>query len=381
MKKQQRIALLESEISRLKVAKHNIHERLEAIEGELGLSHPDYLSMPIKSNSSEIPNTCLNIKPESPECVANNGVGEKRAGIHIHTSNLDSPVKPDFIPDWKDAPKDAVCVAMDKDGQWFWWRFVPEKNTTDKEWLTNPNGFLNGLTLEGWEIGTATNAHLLPPGYWESTLQMRPVATTKSVPGDWATAPDWAKYKAMDGTGSWYWYCSIPRLHRAIECWEIEISCSEYKLIPNHPATSKHWTETLEARPDAKPAEPDYSHLLPEGYEFCQEGENDDWVKVELLHKSIIPIHRQQSIGSVLDDIFCCDDYKPYYRPIRKVKAINMDAFESAKAESRHKADVMNAYIQAWLDYNNLPYGMDYLAELDKVVIKAEQYYRRIYAL
>jgi hypothetical protein len=140
-------------------------------------------------------------------------------------------------------------------------------------------------------------------------------AVSESVPGDWATAPDWAKYKAMDANGIWNWFSNRPYIEDGIHEWIRENREYKYKLIPNHPATGKDWTETLEARPGVK-------------------------------------------------------ETAPY-----------MDAFESAKAESRHKADVMNAYIQAWLDYNNLPYGMDYLHELAKVVIKAEQYYRRIYAL
>lgn len=91
--------------------------------------------------------------PEPPECVANNGVSSE-------------PIKPDFIPDWKDAPKNAVCVAMDKDGLWYWYG-------------SKPSGVVGSVFVGVPAImiaGNATNADLLPFDYWKSTLIMRPDA-------------------------------------------------------------------------------------------------------------------------------------------------------------------------------------------------------------
>jgi hypothetical protein len=75
------------------------------------------------------------------------------------------------------------------------------------------------------------------------------------------------------------------------------------------------WKNSLQERP-AK-TEPDYSHLLPRGYEFCDEGQAEKWVKVELKGS----LTQQYVIGFVNT----CKpniDYKPYYRPIRKIKEV-----------------------------------------------------------
>lgn len=57
----------------------------------------------------------------------------------------------------------------------------------------------------------------------------------------------------------------------------------------------------------------DYSHLLPDGYEFCKEDEAEKWVKVELKGK-----FKEVAIGRVSEGEG--DHWKPYYRPIRKIQ-------------------------------------------------------------
>jgi hypothetical protein len=277
MKNKERIQILESEISRLKVANRNNTYRIEAIESHLAEQHKGANFS--KLNSSEIPNTCLNIKPEAPECVANNGVSGE-------------PIKPDFIPDWKDAPGDAVAVAMDKDGQWCWYDRMPRESISVFEGAIARAGF-------------ATNAYLLPPDYWKSTLMMRPEANA----GDWATAPDWAMYKAMDKSGIWNWFSSHP--YKDNREWIVKTG--KYKLIPNHPPSDKPWNETLEMRPEAISDAPDYSHLLPDGYEFCSEADAVKWVKVEMFDAE-----GENEYGFVVDGKQCCN--KPHYRPIRPIQ-------------------------------------------------------------
>jgi hypothetical protein len=215
MKNKERIAILEAEISRLKVANRNNTYRIEQIESHLAEQHKGANFS--KSNSSEIPNTCESIKP-------------------------------DFIPDWKDAPEWATCKAMDK-------------------------------------------------------------------------------------SGIWNWYSGKPCIENGMNEWCVKSANDKYKLIPNHPASDKHWTETLEMRPDAvielnkalhnllvnhapntRSFAPDYTHLLPEGYEFCQEADAEKWVKVEM-----IPNLRQQH------ELKTCLTTAPwgtrnYYRPIRPIK-------------------------------------------------------------
>jgi hypothetical protein len=194
MKNKERIAILESEISRLKVANRNNIYRIEAIESHLAEQHKGANFS--KLNPSEIPNTC-------------------------------EPITPDFIPDWKDAPEDAVCVAMDKDGGWHWYDCIPNEPTT----LFQLDGAIKCA-------GRATNADLLPPDYWKSTLMMRPDAILQT---------------------------------------------------------------------------PDYTHLLPDGYEFCQEADAEKWVKVEMLD---VNDNDEYPIGHI--DNFTC--FKGRWRPIRPIQ-------------------------------------------------------------
>jgi hypothetical protein len=183
--------------------------RIEQIESHLAEQHKGANFS--KLNPSEIPNSC-------------------------------EPITPDFIPDWKDAPEDAVAVAMDKDGRWFWWRHNPTSNLNEKgKW--NKMHVLNGgveygLTETDWFADIATNAHLLPPDYWKSTLMMRPESISQA---------------------------------------------------------------------------PDYTHLLPDGYEFCEEADAEKWVKVEM-----IDAEGENELGFVVDGKQCCN--KPYYRPIRPIQ-------------------------------------------------------------
>jgi hypothetical protein len=137
---------------------------------------------------------------------------------------------PNFVPDWKDAPEDAVCVAMDKDGYWFWWDNNPTRN--NRVWFTVDD-------KSRWAIGITTNASRLHPDYWKNSLQERP-----------------------------------------------------------------------------KPTEPDYTHLLPEGYEFCTEEQAEKWVKVKILG-----ITEESDLGNVCTtNKYMIKGREKLYRPIRKIK-------------------------------------------------------------
>jgi hypothetical protein len=195
MKNKERIQILESEISRLKVANRNNIYRIEAIESHLAEEHKGANFS--KLNSSEIPNTC-------------------------------EAVTPDFIPDWKDAPEWATCKAMDK-------------------------------------------------------------------------------------SGIWNWYSSQPYIEDGMNEWCLKSANDKYKLIPNHPPSDKIWIETLEMRPESISDAPDYAHLLPDGYEFCQEADAEKWVKVEMLD---VNDNDEYPIGHI--DNFTC--FKGRWRPIRPIQ-------------------------------------------------------------
>jgi hypothetical protein len=68
-----------------------------------------------------------------------------------------------------------------------------------------------------------------------------------------------------------------------------------------------------------KPIEPDYSHLLPEGYEFCKEEDAEKWVKVEYESGWVLGTIVDKS-DSTRMNIVMSEIIKPFYRPIRPIK-------------------------------------------------------------
>jgi len=58
---------------------------------------------------------------------------------------------------------------------------------------------------------------------------------------------------------------------------------------------------------------PDYTHLLPDGYEFCQEADAEKWVKVEMMD---VNDNDEYPIGHI--DNFTC--FKGRWRPIRPIQ-------------------------------------------------------------
>jgi hypothetical protein len=264
MKNKERIAILEAEISRLKVANRNNIYRIEQIESHLAEQHKGANFS--KLNSSEIPNSCDPFKPEAPECVANNGVSENM-------------VKPDFIPGWKDAPEDAVCVAMDSDGRWYWYKNVPGVSF---------DSFIGKWINKFPDI--ATNAHLLPPDYWKSTLMMRPEAEKE---------PDYT-HLLPEG----YEFCDQGEHERFVK---VEL----FGGVNEEPVgfITDYNIFIGKYLPIRKSA-PDYSHLLPEGYEFCEQSVATNWVKVD-------DIGSEFKIGCVKDVFY---GYVGTWLPIRPIQ-------------------------------------------------------------
>ena len=62
-----------------------------------------------------------------------------------------------------------------------------------------------------------------------------------------------------------------------------------------------------------------YDHLLPEGYEFCAEGEAEKLVKVEMINTP----HPQMKIGTIAtkeEIAILTKNFKDAYRPIRPIQ-------------------------------------------------------------
>lgn len=62
----------------------------------------------------------------------------------------------------------------------------------------------------------------------------------------WSNAPEWAKLKAMDQDGRWFWLEGEPEIDDELGIWKTPLNS---ELIPNHPGTDKDWKQTLEQRP------------------------------------------------------------------------------------------------------------------------------------
>ena len=65
--------------------------------------------------------------------------------------------------------------------------------------------------------------------------------------------------------------------------------------------------------PESISQAPDFTHLLPDGYEFCQEQDAEKWVKVEMMD---VNDNDEYPIGHI--DNFTC--FKGRYRPIRTIQ-------------------------------------------------------------
>jgi hypothetical protein len=335
MKNKERIAILEAEISRLKVANRNNIYRLEAVESHLAEQHRGANFS--KLNSSGIPNTCDPFKPKAPECVADNGApneghlrehidnffnpkadnaiksfeakimqefGDIKSGEAKQVNREDiangmvnimvdvinkaiEPIKPDFIPDWKDAPEDAVCVAMEKSGKWFWWKKTPIAGiATNYGWNTPERK--GGLSSFNVNAGTCTNAHLLPPDYWKGTLMMRPDAVkdyTHLLPGG-------------------YEFCEQGEHEKFVKAELFGLECEQpVGFITDYNIFIGKYLPIRKSSPD-------YSHLLPEGYEFCSEEDAEKWVKVD-------DIGSEFKIGCVKDVFY---GYVGTWLPIRPIQ-------------------------------------------------------------
>jgi len=62
---------------------------------------------------------------------------------------------------------------------------------------------------------------------------------------DWATAPEWANYVAMDRDGKWYWYEFEPYAETNI--WNVNVEhAGKYEMVDLY----CNWQESLQKRPE-----------------------------------------------------------------------------------------------------------------------------------
>jgi len=88
-------------------------------------------------------------------------------------------------PEWKDAPKWANYLAMDGDGQWFWYEKQPTWDNSRKEWWGGDDCMVSDV--EGAKAS--------------GSLEERPTRKYDSAKPSWNDAPEWANWLAMDLDG------------------------------------------------------------------------------------------------------------------------------------------------------------------------------------
>lgn len=66
----------------------------------------------------------------------------------------------------------------------------------------------------------------------------------------WGDVPPSAKYMAMDGDGTWWWYNKKPTEDQDGQIWKTNGSHGEYGRVVSH---HKEWSSTLTRRPRKKP--------------------------------------------------------------------------------------------------------------------------------
>jgi len=110
----------------------------------------------------------------------------------------------------------------------------------------------------------------------------------------------------------------IDRLQLRIE--RIEAHLAE-QHIPNNFGKLNH-----SEKPNS--SEPDYTHLLPEGYEFCTEEDAEKWVKVEIILS--VPESEQMQVGYIWNNPTIPSTNR--YRPIRPIQ-YHISVHESVTAK------------------------------------------------
>lgn len=80
--------------------------------------------------------------------------------------------------------------------------------------------------------------------YWRK----RAGALGKPQKGVWERAPDWARFRAQDQDGSWYWYEKRPV--KDVDFWRWDRRTESRCGFSNNGAPNADWQHTLEERPE-----------------------------------------------------------------------------------------------------------------------------------
>ena len=146
-----------------------------------------------------------------------------RYRLSYDMGSLQEPDNEDF-PSWGDAPDWANWMAMDDDGEWYWYEKRPakEKNSQHGVLLKKP---LHGLSV-----------------------QHRPNNNEEDCYPSWDDAPEWANWMAMDKDGEWYWFAPRP-IKKATEWDSVDGVQAQFSGVTHPNPSSYDWTKSIQPRP------------------------------------------------------------------------------------------------------------------------------------
>lgn len=177
-------------------------------------------------------------------------------------------------PNWTQAPPWAEYWAADSDGRAYWFSHRPKYEYYDVEsddsegvWVHDKDKHYLGKAIMWDSSWPPEGFELRDTIAWNNTLRARHLTT--NVEPDWAKAPGWAKYWAVETHGEAFWFSHKPifehdassdpdvwnRQQYGVGGW----SCSEENAMHEHdpswpPTIDEDWEhiyypDTLRVRP------------------------------------------------------------------------------------------------------------------------------------
>lgn len=136
--------------------------------------------------------------------------------------------------DWvTEAPGWAQWLAVDYDGEAYWFENKPFANRYMWD-------------MEEGDIEFAFSTQV--PDAFTEALYKRPGKAKLEI--DWTKAPEWAKWLAVDASGSAYWYRDRPKEHNE-HIWELPESPNGFEFA-FYMAEPEDFTQALYERPTSK---------------------------------------------------------------------------------------------------------------------------------
>lgn len=76
------------------------------------------------------------------------------------------------------------------------------------------------------------------------------MSNNSNIPPSWSEAPPWAKWRAQDEDGAWFFYKEEPYTMSIDVEWRTKGISDIYCLLVKWCKTNPNWRETLQKRPE-----------------------------------------------------------------------------------------------------------------------------------